>query len=174
VFFSRALSRAGRIDSVIEFGANIGLNLMALTLLFPEQHQSAVEINSRAAEHLREKMGSDNVYETSILEFVPRRTWELVLVRGVLIHVNPKRLDDAYDRLLDACGRFLLVPEYFSRTPATVSYRGHDDRLYKRDFAGELLDRCDDLRLVDYGFTYHRDPRHTWDDENWFLLEIDR
>jgi len=24
---------------------------------------------------------------------------------------------------------------------------------------------------VDYGFTYHRDPRHPLDDSTWFLME---
>ena len=38
-----------------------------------------------------------------------------------------------------------------------MPYRGHTARLFKRDFAGEMLDRFSDLRLVDYGFRYHRD-----------------
>ena len=44
------------------------------------------------------------------------------------------------------------------------------ERLYKRDFAGELLDRYPDLRLADYGFAYRRDPKFPQDDINWFLL----
>jgi hypothetical protein len=43
--------------------------------------------------------------------------------------------------------------------------------LYKRDFAGEMLDRYPDLQLVDYGFSYHRDQNFPQDDANWFLLE---
>ena len=39
-----------------------------------------------------------------------------------------------------------------------VKYRGHTDRLFRRDFAGEMLDQFDDLTLVDYGFVLHRDP----------------
>lgn len=54
--------------------------------------------------------------------------------------------------------------------PVVVSYRGHEDRLFKRDFAGEMLDRYPDLELVDYGFVYHRDPNFPQDDPNWFLL----
>ena len=52
-----------------------------------------------------------------------------------------------------------------------MPYRGHDARLFKRDFAGEMLDRFSDLRLVDYGFRYHRDPAHPADDLTWFLME---
>jgi spore coat polysaccharide biosynthesis protein SpsF len=43
--------------------------------------------------------------------------------------------------------------------------------LFKRDFAGELLDRFSDLRLIDYGFVYRRDTHFPLDDISWFLFE---
>ena len=52
----------------------------------------------------------------------------------------------------------------------TVNYRGHDNRLFKRDFAGELIDKFG-LKLRDYGFLYHRDNYFPQDDLTWFLLE---
>jgi hypothetical protein len=64
-----------------------------------------------------------------------------------------------------------LICEYYNPTPVTVVYRGHRDRLFKRDFAGEMLDKYADLALLDYGFTYHRDANFPQDDANWFLLE---
>ena len=39
------------------------------------------------------------------------------------------------------------------------------------NFAGEMLDRFRDLRLVDYGFVYHRDVNFPQDDITWFLME---
>jgi len=50
-------------------------------------------------------------------------------------------------------------------------YRDHTDRLFKRDFTGEMLDMFSDLELVDYGFVYRRDPIFPQDDITWFLLE---
>jgi hypothetical protein len=52
-----------------------------------------------------------------------------------------------------------------------VNYRGYQDKLFKRDFAGEMLDAFKDLKLLDYGFTYHRDNQFPQDDMTWFLLE---
>jgi spore coat polysaccharide biosynthesis protein SpsF len=52
-----------------------------------------------------------------------------------------------------------------------VPYRGNSGKLFKRDFAGEMLDRYSDLQLLDYGFGYHRDPQFPVDDITWFLLE---
>jgi spore coat polysaccharide biosynthesis protein SpsF len=53
----------------------------------------------------------------------------------------------------------------------SVPYRGHTERLFKRDFAGELMDRFPDLRLLAYGFNYHRDPSFAFGDDTWFLME---
>ena len=89
---------------------------------------------------------------------------------GVLIHINPDNLDRVYDNLVSNTRRYVLIAEYYNPTPVSVEYRGHADRLFKRDFAGELIDRYS-LKLVDYGFVYKRDHWAPQDDVNWFLLE---
>ncbi|WP_211335235.1 hypothetical protein [Thiocapsa rosea] len=53
-FFSNALHQAHGIQSCIEFGANIGMNLKALKLLYPGIDAHAIEINAEAAKHLGE------------------------------------------------------------------------------------------------------------------------
>jgi spore coat polysaccharide biosynthesis protein SpsF len=68
-------------------------------------------------------------------------------------------------------GRYLFVAEYYNPSPVAIAYRGHKDRLFKRDFAGEIMDRYPQIRLVDYGFSYHRDPSFPQDDITWFLME---
>ena len=170
-FFSSALKRAGPIASCTEIGANVGMNLKALRLLHPGIRCSAVEINTDAARELDTLIGSANVSNSSIAGWHPAEAAELALSKGVLIHLSPELLPTAYDRLYEASSRLILVAEYYSPTPTTVSYRGHEDRLFKRDFAGEMLDRFSDLRLLDYGFCYRRDPAFPQDDINWFLLE---
>ena len=170
-FFSKALTQAQGLSSVIEFGANVGMNLRALRLLYPHQEQFAVEINPVAASELGSIVPSENIFQTSILEFMPERTWDLALIKGVLIHINPDSLPQVYDALYRAAGRYLLVCEYYNPSPVAISYRGHADRLFKRDFCGEILDRHPSLSLVDYGFIYRRDPSFPQDDITWFLME---
>lgn len=170
-FFGTALRRAGRIGSCVELGANIGMNLRALRLLYPDLACSGVEINAEAAAELADQIGEENVFNGSIGDWTPRQPADLALIKGVLIHLNPDLLPDAYDRLYDGSSRLILVAEYYNPTPVAVPYRGHDDRLFKRDFAGEMLDRFDDLRLIDYGFAYRRDPAFPQDDISWFLME---
>jgi spore coat polysaccharide biosynthesis protein SpsF len=170
-FFSRALRSAGKIGSCVEFGANIGMNARALKILYPALDVHGVEINQDAADQLAEVVGEDRVYRDSILEFTPPRQWDVALIKGVLIHINPEMLINVYDRLVDASRRYILVAEYYNPSPVSISYRGNNDRLFKRDFAGEIMDRHPEVRLIDYGFSYHRDPVFPQDDVTWFLME---
>lgn len=170
-FFSHALRRTMGVTSCIEFGANIGMNLRALKLLYPQQQQFGIEINIDASEELAQAIPSEHIFRQSILEFDEDRQWDLVLIKGVLIHINPDELKNVYDKLVAATSRYLLVAEYYNPVPVEIPYRGHADRLYKRDFAGEIMDRNADLKLVDYGFAYHRDTNFPQDDISWFLLE---
>ncbi len=67
----------------------------------------------------------------------------------------------------------MLVAEHYNTTPVEIPYRGHAGKLFKRDFAGELMERHPDLELVDYGFLYRRDAVlfEVQDDITWFLME---
>ena len=168
--FVSVLRLAPDVSSVLEVGANIGQNLVAIRSLLPQASLAAIEINLNAAEHLR-TLGDIDVHEGTLLDFVPRRDWDFVLVKGVLIHVAPDRLPTAYDVIYGCARKYVCLVEYYNPVPVEVEYRGHQGRLFKRDFAGEMLDRYPDLALVDYGFVYHRDPVFPLDDTSWFLLE---
>ena len=170
-FFTRALHGARNVKHCIEFGANIGMNLKALKLLYPSLDLHGIEINADAAAELARAIPPANVRNSSILDFEPDRKWDLVLIKGVLIHINPDALPQVYDKLVAASGRYLLLAEYYNPAPVAIPYRGHSDRLFKRDFAGEILERHKNFELVDYGFAYRRDPSYPQDDITWFLME---
>jgi pseudaminic acid biosynthesis-associated methylase len=168
--FSRVLARTRGINSVIELGANIGLNLLALKTSLPQARFEAVEINETAFAQLS-KIEGVTATRGSLFDFRPAVAADLSFTNGVLIHIAPDRLGDAYEALYAASRRYVLISEYYNPAPTEVTYRGHAARLFKRDFAGEMLDRYADLRLVDYGFVYHRDPLFPLDDFTWFLME---
>ena len=73
--------------------------------------------------------------------------------------------------MASSSAKYVLIGEYYNPTPVSLTYRGHDNRLFKRDFAGEFMDANPDFVLLDYGFSYHRDPLFPQDDINWFLME---
>jgi spore coat polysaccharide biosynthesis protein SpsF len=170
--FADILRRTSGVDSVLELGANIGRNLEALGRLLPECSRTGVEINEKAFAQLSALPGVRALH-ASIFDVDPAALGKsaLCFTSGVLIHVAPERLADAYRVLHECSSRYVCVMEYYSPTPVEVRYRGHEEKLFKRDFAGELLDTYPDLRLVDYAFVYHRDPSFAADDLTWFLMQ---
>lgn len=159
---------------IIEFGANIGLNIHALRRIAPFStcEFSAVEPNEKAADELR-KIPNVNVYQTSMQDSDEPwgRGYDLSLSRGLLIHIPPQDLLTAYSTLYRASKRWILVAEYHSVKPVEIEYRGHGGRLWKRDFAAEMLDLYPDLCVVNYGFAWHRDPYAPQDDITFTLME---
>jgi len=89
----------------------------------------------------------------------------------LLIHLQPSLLERAYKVLYESSKRYICIAEYYDPNPVSIPYRGHNDKLFKRDFAGEMMDKYPDLKLVDYKFTYKRDNKFPLDDITWFLLE---
>jgi len=170
-FFSKATRLVHKPSNAIEFGANIGMNLKALKLLYPKLTNYGIEINRTAILQLRNLLEDKYIYNTSVLEFNSDMAWDLVFTKGLLIHINPNKLGFLYEKLVKATKKYLLIAEYYHPHPVSISYRGHNDKLYKRDFAGEILDKYKELELVDYGFAYKRDRNFPQDDINWFLLE---
>lgn len=169
-FFSKAFNQVGRPSSVIEFGPNIGMNLKAIKALFPSIDLRGVEINETAVKGLKNEIGDNNVFNQSIFDYEAKEQFEVSLIKGVLIHINPEMLKVVYEKLYESSSKYILIAEYYNPAPVTINYRGHDNRLFKRDFAGEILEKYSDLTLVDYGFVYKRDVAFPQDDVTWFLL----
>ncbi len=169
--FSKALQAAVGVGSIIELRANIGQNLKVLSTLLPKAQLSAVEINEKAVGELKSLHLGLTVFHDSILNFKAEETWDMAFTKGVLIHMDPQYLPHVYDTLLNCARRYILVAEYYNPKPVEVNYRGRSKRLFKRDFAGEMLDRFPSLELLDYGFVYHRDHNSTLDDITWSLMK---
>jgi spore coat polysaccharide biosynthesis protein SpsF len=170
-FFSKTFNHIDKPNSLIEFGANVGMNLKAIKLLFPSIYLFGIEINHQAAGELADFIGDESVYNGSIFNYEPKRKFEVSLTKGFLIHINPEMLNNVYERLYESSSKYILICEYYNPAPVRVIYRGYTDRLFKRDFAGEMLEKYTDLQLVDYGFCYKRDKAFPQDDITWFLLE---
>ena len=170
-FFDEALfGNMGVAPAVIEFGAGVGTNLRAIREIAPAAELSAVEINPQALNKLR-TLGLSAVFEGSILDWQAAPNWDLVISKGLLIHIAPADLPRAYSALYGSCRRSILIAEYFSTHLQAVPYREQQAALWKGPYAYQLLDAYSDLQLVNYGFVSSRDNSMAEDDINWFLLE---
>jgi len=173
-FFSNALVRCGKIETALELGCNRGLNLAALEYYDSSIVKTGVDVNAKAllalADMFDEK-GLDQPFThcATAANFNTDERYDLVFTKGLLIHIAPDQLSAVYDKIYELSKRYILIAEYYNPVPVEVPYRGFSGKLFKRDFAGEMIDKYG-LKLVDYGFIYYRD-RHPQDSLNWFLLE---
>jgi len=168
--FSKIFKSCVSVNSVAELGCNIGLNLIALNRININMKLRGYEINEEAATAAREKNIAEIINTTIIETLEVNQKFDLTFTKGVLIHINPDKLHAVYRNLYDLSNRYIMICEYYNPVPVSIDYRGNKDRLFKRDFAGELIKEFD-LKLVDYGFNYYQDTYLTNDDSTWFLLE---
>lgn len=170
--FSEILAHTRGVRSFFEIGANIGLNIEALNQLCPGRETSALELNPKAFDILKNKC-TGKAWQGSILDLKTKELpeFDFVFTKGVLIHIHPEKLPLVYEKLHSLSSKYICLIEYYNPTPVALEYRGFQDRLFKRDFAGDLLTAYPDLKLVSYGFKYRRDNNFSQGDLNWFLLE---
>ena len=158
-----------KLSNIIELGANIGNNLESLGKIFKNTRLFAVEINNKACEILKKKKPHINVVNSDIETLNIDTKFDLVLVKGVLIHINPKQLNKIYKKIHNLSKKYILIAEYYNPNPVKLTYRGKTNKLFKRDFAGEMIKKHK-LKLLDYGFSYRFD-KFPQDDITWFLLK---
>lgn len=172
IFFTQIFEHAPGIQTYLEIGANIGMNVQAINAIHPDLVGTAIEPNQAAHSQLSQVTGSPReAINTSIQEFETSQRWDLVFTKGVLIHVTPDDLVGIYKKMASLASRYVVIAEYYNPSPVSLNYRGHADRLFKRDFAGEFLSANPEFTLRQYRFVYKGDPVAPQDDITWFLME---
>ncbi|HZR22195.1 MAG TPA: pseudaminic acid biosynthesis-associated methylase [Vicinamibacterales bacterium] len=175
--FGRILDAAGvrrQIGSVLEVGANVGINLIGLRAALGEAVSlHALEPNAAACAALRTNA---DVRLAEVIEADASRipaadgSFDLVFTNGVLIHIPPDALPQAMREIVRVSRRYVLCSEYFSHAPVEIPYRGESGLLWKRDFGKAYLETCPNLRVVQYGFIWQTEFPH-FDNLNWWLFE---
>ena len=157
--------------SILEVGANIGINLRALRTLTGARLM-ALEPNDKARGILLEDEvvapGDVKPGLASAIDW-PDGAADLVFTSGVLIHIHPDQLHESMREIHRCAARWIVCVEYFADRPMEVDYRGHSEVLFKRDFGSEWLDLFPSLRPVAYGFEWRRVTG--LDNLTWWLFE---
>lgn len=163
---SRDWEEKYKINSVVEFGAGSGMNIKALQQIMPSCNFTAVEINESAANQI-----PCIVYKGSIFDFTKTDPMaDLVLVKGLSIHIPPEKICIYYDILYKSSKKYILMAEYYSPKREEITYRGHEGKLWKANFYEEITNRYPELKLLDYGFVGPWDE-YPQDSLTWWLLE---
>ena len=156
--------------SILEVGANVGLNLRAMRR-FSTAEFYALEPNAAARKTLVDDgvVTADRALDAVASRIpLPDGAVDLAFTSTVLIHVHPDQLLASCREIHRVARRYVLCMEYFSDVPQEILYRGQTEALFKRDFGGFYLDNFPDLEVVDYGFAWKR--LTTVDNCNWWLF----
>jgi len=157
--------------SILEVGANIGLNLRALRRLTPAAFY-ALEPNEKARERLVEdKVADQDKVINALASKIPLADGavDLAFTAGVLIHIHPDNLLASISEIHRVAKKYVVCIEYFADKPTDIPYRGHSEALFKRDFGSFYLDNFPKLKVVDYGFFWNRIT--TLDNLTWWVFE---
>ncbi len=167
--WSDILSHANDIKSVFEIGSNMGRNMDVINFLLNKKiSTNGIDINKKAV--ILANKNKHKVRNISVLDYSPKKKFDMSISCGVMIHINPNYLNKVYEVLYKSSKKYILISEYFNPKPVTVKYRGHTDRLFKRDFAKEIQKKYK-LKLIDYKFMWSNDNIYPCDDTTWFLFK---
>ena len=138
------------LDNILEVGSNVGNQLL---LLQKEGFKNlyGIELNRYAVEKSKERTkgkGIDIIHGSAFDIPFKDVYFDLVFTSGVLIHISPKDINDVLDEIYRCSKRYIWCSEYFSEEYIKVDYRGHNELLWKTNFAKLYLNRFPDLKLI--------------------------
>lgn len=148
-----------RLDRILEVGCNRGHNMHAIQEIFPDAEVCGVEPNKHALAFATGAIPG-NIYDLPFKNVY----FDLAFTAGVLIHIPPQRLAEALKEVVRVSRRYVLAVEYFAEKDTSISYRGHDDLLWKRNFLKHY--EAIGLKLVRSG-----DWEKEFDRSRWWLME---
>lgn len=159
------------ISSFLECGSNIGRNLNLLSVALPQSEINVIELSPQALDIAKNRFRIKESFQGSIKDSEFENKFDLVFTSGVLIHVNPDDLLLSMKKIYEHSKRYILIAEYFNRTPVEIEYRGQRNRLFKRDF-GKLFYENFKSKLLDVGFLWgHLYDSAGFDDLTYWVFE---
>jgi len=172
------LEQMPEVQSVVEFGCNIGANLKALHHLDPSLELAGVEINQFAVDLLRRE-GICSAHQGSVATADLGRTFDLVFSRGVLIHIRPDDLPVVFANMERHARKYLIIWETFSETPyhleayseGVAGGKPGEGYQFWRDFAGDFIKQFPNWSVVSSGIDRKLGAKPAHGKLVWTLLQ---
>lgn len=170
--WGKMLNQTCNLSSISECGCNIGRNISFLNSLLPETRKSIIEISKPAFEFVTASYKLDKSFNGSIIDSQFKSgSFDLIFTCGVLIHIHPDDLLVNMKKMFEYSSKYVLIGEYFNRTPLMIEYQGQTNKLFKRDIGKFFLSNFS-ARCIDYGFLWgHVYDKAGFDDITWWLFE---
>lgn len=142
------LGNFDRSIRILEVGSNVGTKLMLLQKM-GFKNLYGIDISNYAVQRSKTTTVNINIIQASAFD-IPFKDgfFDLVFTSGVLIHIAPSDIQKALLEIYRCTNDYIWGFEYYSDTYTEVTYREHEELLWKTDFAKLYLDSFDGLELV--------------------------
>lgn len=133
---------------ILEVGCNSG-NQLELLQSMGFENLCGIELQEYALEQARLRLPGIDLQQATAFQ-IPHATasFDLTFTSGVLIHIAPSDLPKALSEIHRCSRNYIWGMEYYSPSSTEVLYRGHQQLLWKSDFASLYLKQFSDLELV--------------------------
>ena len=136
--FNEFFEKIDRKSRILELGCNIGVNLGILKKMgFCDLH--GLEINKKAVEIARSKNPDITFIHSSIEEYDNNEQFDLVYTAGVLIHINPKALNQIIQKIISLTNKYVFGFENYADKLVTINYRDNPNTCWKQNFSNLYL-----------------------------------
>ena len=129
-------------------------------------------MSDEAYNKVTDKFNLKNSFNGTILDSnFKLNSFDLVFSSAVLIHIHPDDVLNNMKKMYDYSKKYILIAEYFNRTPVMIDYQGEKNKLFKSDFGKTFINNFD-VELIDYGFLWgHIYDNGGFDDFTWWLFK---
>jgi len=159
------------VHNILECGSNIGRNINFLNYVYPDAEKSIIELAEKPFEIVTSRYKLKHAFNGSLINSdLPKAYFDLVFTNSVLIHIHPDEVLANMKKMYEYSKKYILISEYFNRTPTMIEYRGQVNKLFKSDFGKTFITNFD-VELVDYGFLWgHIFDNAGFDDITFWLF----
>ena len=159
-------------SKVLEVGCNVGNQLLILQKM-GFKYLYGIDTESYAVELAKGRTKGINIIQSSAFDIPFKDNYfDYVMTSGLLIHIPPEKINTALDEIYRCSKCYILCFEYYAPNYTQISYRGHEDLLWKADFSSLFLERFDTLGCRrEKRFPYLHDYRVKNNVDMMFLLK---
>ncbi|MDE2589896.1 MAG: class I SAM-dependent methyltransferase [Patescibacteria group bacterium] len=142
------------IKSVLEIGCGLGNNLKN----FKGMKVTGIDLSEHAIKIARERFPNFSFYVGNILKIPLQETFDLVFTSGVVEHITPNILDQAFEEMFRVSNRYILNVEAYDKTEHEIKWHRGDNEFWTVHMA-ERWQRFNVKILSDYDI--HKEYRLT-------------